>query len=532
MNSLQGRSAGVAQAGRPVARALASFLPLVYIAVLTIAIALAYAISAAHTPGAGLPSWILVAGGIVQALILIALAPLSLRHARKLERFALRDDLTGLANRAGLHSDYAEIAAHASGPEEIALALIDLDGFLSVNDRHGHAVGDRLLCEAARIIGDLCGEEARIYRLGGDEFALIKAGPLAATLIEGMARNIVDRLSKPVHVDGLRLTVGASIGLARMSASGDHSSSELLRRADVALFESKCGGKGRCTWFDMQSDISREETRVMEEELRNALAREQFRLNYQPLVDCYTQRIVGVEALLRWNRPDGERIETSRFVSVAEQSGLIDPLGLWVLRRACVDALDWNGIKLSVNLSPVQLKNPEFPIQLGHILEETGFAPERLELEITENCLVVNPVVAERCLSVIRGFGVSVVLDDFGTGYASIGFLRRFRFEKLKIDRSLVTQADTDDGSRAMMLSSITVARAMKMDVTAEGVETREQADMVRAAGCDQIQGWLYFKAMPAEAIPQHLDKVAQFADAHLFEGLPQSVEKPESKVA
>ena len=532
MNSLQGRSAAATPAERPVPRAFASYLPLVSIAVLAIAIALAYAISAALTPGAGLPGWILVAGGIAQALILTALAPLSARHARKLNLFARCDALTGLANRAGLHSNYPDIAASAGPQDEIALALIDLDGFLSVNDRHGHAVGDGLLCKVARIIGDLCGDEARIYRLGGDEFALVKAGPLSATLIEGMARNIVDRLSKPVHLDGLRLTVGASIGLARMSASGDHSSSELLRRADIALFESKCGGKGRCTWFDMQSDIFREETRVMEEELRSALAREQFCLHYQPLVDCHSQRIVGVEALLRWNRPDGQRIETSRVVSVAEQSGLIDPLGLWVLRRACVDALDWNGIKLSVNLSPVQLKNPEFPIQLGHILEETGFAPERLELEITENCLVVNPVVAERCLSVIRGFGVRIVLDDFGTGYASIGFLRRFRFEKLKIDRSLVTQADTDDGSRAMMLSSITVARAMKMDVTAEGVETREQADMVRAAGCDQIQGWLYFKAMPADAIPQHLDRVARFAGADRTDPLPDSTDKPESKVA
>jgi len=185
-----------------------------------------------------------------------------------------------------------------------------------------------------------------------------------------------------------------------------------------------------------------------------------------------------------------------------------------------------------VNVSPLQFSDPSLPDMIARSVAKAGIKPSRLELEITENCLVVNPVVAERCLSVIRGFGVSVVLDDFGTGYASIGFLRRFRFEKLKIDRSLVTQADTDDGSRAMMLSSITVARAMKMDVTAEGVETREQADMVRAAGCDQIQGWLYFKAMPAEAIPQHLDKVAQFADAPLLDGLPQSVEKPESKVA
>ena len=508
---------------------LGSFLPIICIASLAAASALAYAVAVFLTPGAGLPGWLLLTGGIVQALILISLIPLSIRHARRLERLTLRDALTGLPNRAGLHREYPEIAASASDPEEVALALIDLDGFMKVNDRHGHAVGDRLLCETTAILGDLCGDEARIYRLGGDEFALVKSGPLAATLIEGMARKIVERLSKPIGVDGLRLTVGASVGLARMRVGGQHSSSEMLRRADVALYESKRGGKGRCAWFDTQTDISREETRIMDEELRSALAREQFQLHYQPLVACDTQRIVGVEALLRWNRPDEKRVETSKFISVAEQSGLIDPLGLWVLRRACVDALDWNGIKLSVNLSPVQLKNPDFPIQLGHILEETGFAPERLELEVTENCLVINPVVAERCLAVIRGFGVSVVLDDFGTGYASIGFLRRFRFEKLKIDRSLVIQADSDDASRAMMLSSITVARAMRMDVTAEGVETLEQAEMVRAAGCDQIQGWLYFKAMPAAHIPHYLNEPVRFAADRPAYTLAEPVE---SKVA
>jgi EAL domain-containing protein (putative c-di-GMP-specific phosphodiesterase class I) len=215
--------------------------------------------------------------------------------------------------------------------------------------------------------------------------------------------------------------------------------------------------------------------------------------------------VVAVECLLRWERPDGKPVGPHIFIPVAEESGLINAIGLWVLRQACRDALAWDDITLSVNISAAQLRNPEFPIQLGHILEETGFDPERLELEITETCLVLDPVVAERSLAVIRGFGVKISLDDFGTGYASIGFLRQFRFEKLKLDRSLVVQAGEDDGSRAMMLSSITVARAMKMGVTAEGVETQEQADMVRAAGCDQIQGWLYFKAMPAADIAQHL---------------------------
>ena len=338
-----------------------------------------------------------------------------------------------------------------------------------------------------------------------------------------MSRRIIERLAKPIHVEDRRLTIGASIGLARRAPQDDATSSELLRRADIAMYASKRGGKMRCTWFNPAFDQSREQLKEMDDELRSALVNKEFRLHYQPLVDSTTRMIVSAECLMRWDRPDGKRIGPNVFIPVAEESGLINSIGLWVLRQACCDALEWDGISLSVNISAAQLRNPEFPIQLGHILEETGFPAGRLELEITETCLVLDPVVAERSLAVIRGFGVRIALDDFGTGYASFGFLRQFRFEKLKLDRSLVVQAGQDDGSRAMMLSSITVARAMKMGVTAEGVETEEQADMVRAAGCDQIQGWLYFKAMPSEEITQHLGKPI---------GLPLKTNDRESKVA
>ena len=425
-----------------------------------------------------------------------------LHQVARLERLGLTDTLTGLPNRHALHQDYRRLARN---DDEMALALIDLDGFMLVNEHYGHSIGDRAIRESGAIFLTICGEEAAVYRLGGDEFALLKSGPLAATLLEGLCRKIVERMIRPVKVDERRLTLGASIGLARRSAGEDVSSSELLRRGDVAMYSSKRGGKARCTWYSPEFDRSREVIRELDDELRQALTNDEFCVHYQPLVDCTTREIVAVEALIRWERPDGKRIGPNVFIPVAEESGLINPLGLWVLRRACIDALAWDKIKLSVNLSAAQLRNPEFPIQLGHILEETGFDPERLELEITETCLVLDPVVAERSLAVIRGFGVNVVLDDFGTGYASFGFLRQFRFEKLKLDRSLVVEAGEDDGSRAMMLSSITVARAMNMGVTAEGVETEEQAEMVRAAGCDQIQGWLYFKAMPASEIAQHL---------------------------
>ena len=466
------------------------------------------------------PSTILSMGALAFGLASVVCAYVGRRHLRRVEHLSRSDSLTRLPNRRALHFD---IQREYRQGHEVALAMIDLDGFKLINDHYGHFVGDAAIRECARIFGDISDGEAGIYRLGGDEYAMMIGGAVAGTLLEGLSRRIIERLAKPIHVEDRRLTIGASIGLARRAPQDDATSSELLRRADIAMYASKRGGKMRCTWFNPAFDQSREQLKEMDDELRSALVNKEFRLHYQPLVDSTTRMIVSAECLMRWDRPDGKRIGPNVFIPVAEESGLINSIGLWVLRQACCDALEWDGISLSVNISAAQLRNPEFPIQLGHILEETGFPAGRLELEITETCLVLDPVVAERSLAVIRGFGVRIALDDFGTGYASFGFLRQFRFEKLKLDRSLVVQAGQDDGSRAMMLSSITVARAMKMGVTAEGVETEEQADMVRAAGCDQIQGWLYFKAMPSEEITQHLGKPI---------GLPLKTNDRESKVA
>lgn len=429
-------------------------------------------------------------------------AVMTVRHGvlsfDKLSALGLTDSLSNTPNRRALHLDVEQ----AAGPgDEVALAMIDLDGFKGVNDEYGHNIGDRLIKECAAILTDICGRNARCYRLGGDEFSIVVIGPLAANILEGICYRLLARLNKPIAIEDRQIKLGASIGLARSDSSSIHGSSELLRRSDVAMYVSKELGKGRCTWFSEEFDRKREETSQIEADLRQALEKDQFHLAYQPLVDATTSAIVAVEALLRWNRPDGQKIGPDLFIPIAEKSGLIGPIGLWVLRQACSDALNWNGVKLSVNVSAAQLRNPEFPVQLGHILEETGFPATRLELEITETYLVLDTAVATRSLEMVRSFGVGVVLDDFGTGYASIGFLRKFRFEKLKLDRSLVVESSTDMGSRAMMVSSIAVARAMDMDVTAEGIETEAQAEMVRAAGCDQIQGWLYYKAIPAAEI-------------------------------
>jgi diguanylate cyclase (GGDEF)-like protein len=460
--------------------------------------ALVLAVSFSDHWSIGSHSGLMIAAILIYTATLFFLGRSGIASVRGLEMRANTDVLTGLPNRHALHEDILQIS---NGNEEVALAMIDLDSFKQVNDHYGHAVGDQLIELCAQLIRDVCGEEARCYRLGGDEFAAVMAGKVSGTILEGMCRTLLERLGTPVTLGHRQIAVGASIGLTRSMADNRVPSSEMLRRADVAMDMSKRGGKMRCTWFNESFDRRRERLREIEDEIRTGIATGEFNLAYQPLVSADDARIVAVEALLRWDRGNRPPLGPNVFVPVAEDSGLINPLGLWVLRQAVCDALRWGDITLSVNISAAQLRNAEFPIKLGEVLEETGFPPHRLELEVTETCLVLDPVVAERTLDVIRSFGVRIALDDFGTGYASIGFLRRFRFEKLKLDRSLVELAGVDEGSCAMMLSSIALARALNMGVTAEGVETEEQAELVRLAGCDQIQGWLYYRALPAAEI-------------------------------
>lgn len=483
-------------------------MPLALACIITGVAVLAVSLNDRITIGA--PGPLFAATLLIYAAILMLLGRSAIANVRELESLGLTDTLTHLPNRRALHEDVERLSL---GDEEVALALIDLDSFKQVNDHFGHAVGDQLIEQCARMLRDLCGTEAHCYRLGGDEFAAVMGGKVAGTILEGMCRTLLERLATPVAIDGRAITVGASIGLARSTAQQRVPSSELLRRSDVAMYMSKRGGKMRCTWFNESFDRRRERVREIEDDIRSGITAGEFALAYQPLVDAENGRIVAVEALLRWDRGNRQPLGPNVFIPVAEESGLINPLGQWVLRQAVCDALRWEGITLSVNISAAQLRNPEFPIKLGEVLEETGFPPHRLELEVTETCLVLDPVVAERTLDVIRSFGVRIALDDFGTGYASIGFLRRFRFEKLKLDRSLIEIAGADEGSRAMMISSIALARALNMGVAAEGVETEEQAELVRLAGCDQIQGWLYYRALPAPEIDRLIDE-QQLRDA------------------
>ena len=478
------------------------FAPLV---VLTLIFGVVLLLIHSRSGSASLPPLRVAIGStLVYAGAVVLLVRFGLANIGHLELLGLTDSLSLLPNRRALHIDALR---RENDRQEIALALIDLDGFKLVNDHYGHFVGDRLIKDCATLLREVCGEDARVYRLGGDEFAVLVMGPIAGNILEGVCRKLLILLTQPFTIEERAIVVGASIGLARSIGGDDLNSSELLRQTDVAMYASKRAGKMRCTWFSEEFDRNRDELRELDNELRMGLEKDEFRVHYQPLVDAITHEVVGVEALMRWERPDGKIIGPNVFIPIAEESGFINAIGLWVLRQACTDGLGWNNIKLSVNVSAAQLRNPEFPIELGQILEECGFPPTRLELEVTETHLVLDSVIAGRSLEVIRDFGVQIVLDDFGTGYASIGFLRKFRFEKLKLDRSLIVEAAEDGSSRAMMLASVAVARSLNMDVTAEGVETEAQADLARAAGCDQIQGWLYYKAMLADEITAQLAK-------------------------
>jgi len=425
-------------------------------------------------------------------------------HIALLEKQAHTDSLCGLPNRRSLHLD---VGRYARRDTEIALALIDLDGFKAVNDFYGHVVGDRVLMLCADMFIELCEGHGRAYRLGGDEFALVVVGPLAGNILEGLCFRLLARLKEPLRVDERSIAIGASIGLSRGSTSDGPDSSELLRKSDVAMYVSKARGKARTTWFNEEFDSRRQVQQRIDTDLREALDAGHLRLHYQPLIDAESREVNSVEALLRWERPDGETIGPDVFIPIAEETGIIDAIGLWVLRQACTDALAWDKLKLSVNVSAAQLRNPQFPVHLGHILEETAFPASRLELEITETYLIGDPVMANRNLELVRDFGVGIVLDDYGTGFASIGFLRKFRFEKLKLDRSLIVDSVSDDSTRAVMASSVAIAKALGMKVTAEGIETETHADLARLAGCDQMQGWLYSRAIPAAALEEFLDE-------------------------
>ena len=412
-------------------------------------------------------------------------------------RLANQDPLTRLANRRAFIVALKSLSEAAG---EVAMAFVDLDGFKNVNDDYGHEVGDALIANVAEALAARLPEGALLARLGGDEFAALDSGAQAKTRMLDFANAVCERLSRPIAIGERAVRVGASIGVAA-AAPGECDGQELMRRADVAMYHVKAHGKLGVRLYSAELDAERRLQSALNDEIRLGLERGEFDMFYQPIVDARSKVITSVEALLRWPRRPAGPLGPDTFIPAAEAEGLIDALGLFALRRACEDFRDLDDIAVSVNVSPAQFRNPEFEAQVAEVLAETGFPVRRLSLEVTEGYLIDNPQRAAAAIGALKAMGASVVLDDFGSGYTSIAYLKKYGFSAIKIDRSLSSRIGVDDKARVLVTGVVYLANGLDMPVTAEGVETDEQAQLLRLAGCQNLQGYRYYRPKPIEEL-------------------------------
>lgn len=426
------------------------------------------------------------------------------KHAAE-ERIAFlahHDPLTGLPNRAHFGKRLDEALGGMERRMQFAVLFLDLDHFKTVNDTLGHFIGDELLKAVADRLRQCIRGVDLIGRLGGDEFAIVQTAVERPTESATLAMRIRDAIRAPFELGGVQAQVDVSIGIAL--APGDAADAiELMKQADMALYQAKADGRRRYRFFEPAMDEAMKARRRLDIELRSALANDEFELLYQPVVDLASNHVVGVEGLLRWRHPVSGMIEPEEFIPVAEESGLIVPIGEWVIRQACADAARWPAnVRVALNLSPVQFRSPALALTIVNALVEAGIAPCRLELEITEEVLLQHNSENLAILEELRNMGVRIAMDDFGTGYSSLNYLRRFPIDKVKIDRSFVNDlTEGSTGSRAIVEAVVRLATALEVSTTAEGVETQEQLELVRAAGCTEYQGYLFCAPKPAREI-------------------------------
>jgi diguanylate cyclase (GGDEF)-like protein len=416
------------------------------------------------------------------------------RSEAKVAFMAHHDLLTGLANRTLFMEKIEEAGARLRRHgEAFTVVMLDLDRFKNVNDSLGHPAGDALLKEMAQRLKSSLRETDVLARLGGDEFAILQSGG-AAQRDDAITLSvrIIDLVAQPFDLDGHKVSVGASIGIALAPQDGVEPD-ELLKKADLALYLTKSDGRNGFNFFHADMTTEADARHQMENEMREALVRNEFELHYQPVLDVRTREPRGAEALVRWRHPRNGLIVPDRFVPLAEDTGLIVQLGAWILGKACADAATWPAqFKLAVNLSPVQFRKGDLFEVILCALVESGLPPERLELEITESVLLENEANYRVLLQQLKNIGVSIVLDDFGTGYSSLGYLTRFPVDKIKIDKSFTQGLSQRADCAAIVSSVVTLAHGLDIATTAEGVETEEQFELLRAAGVTQVQGFLF----------------------------------------
>jgi diguanylate cyclase (GGDEF)-like protein/PAS domain S-box-containing protein len=423
------------------------------------------------------------------------------RADEKIAHLAHYDALTDLPNRVLFREQIERELKRTGRGEQFALLYIDVDEFKGINDSLGHHVGDDLLKAVANRIRSCIRETDLVARLGGDEFAVIQTAVRNTDEVVEFVTRIQEAIRQPYQCLGHQLSTDASIGVALAPQDGTDLD-QLIKNADLAMYGAKADGRRTYRFFEPAMDASAKARLAMEQDLRQALADGSFEIHYQPLVDLRRDEVSGCEALLRWRHPERGMISPAEFIPVAEDTGLINELGEWVLRTACAEAASWpDHIRLAVNVSPVQLKCQTLALKIASALAASGLAPGRLELEITEAVLIRDDEAALAILHQLRAIGVRIALDDFGTGYSSLSYLKRVPFDKIKIDRCLVSDVAEIDGSSAIVQAVVNIAASRNMTTTAEGVETLEQREILRKLGCTEMQGYLFSAAKPGAEV-------------------------------
>jgi diguanylate cyclase (GGDEF)-like protein len=422
----------------------------------------------------------------------------------QISHMARHDALTNLPNRTLFREQLEQALRHAKRNDHIAVLCLDLDHFKSINDSLGHPIGDDLLKDVAVRLTDCVREEDTVCRLGGDEFAIVQVSSDPQSSPTNLASRLIEVVGAPYEIQGHQIAIGVSIGIAVTPDDGGDPD-QLLKNADLALYRAKEDGRGIFHFFEIGMDARAQARRLLEVDLRGALVRSEFLVYYQPIHDLKANRVVGFEALVRWNHPLRGMIAPLNFIPLAEETGLIVPLGDWVLRTACTDAAGWSqDVCVAVNLSPAQFRSRNLVPSVVSALAVSGLAACRLELEITESVLLQDSDVTLATLHKLRALGVRISMDDFGTGYSSLSYLRSFPFDKIKIDRSFVSELARDD-SMAIVRAVTGLGKSLGISTTAEGVETNEQLALLRLEGCTEVQGYLFSPPRPAEDVESML---------------------------
>jgi len=436
--------------------------------------------------------------------LFLRIAPLRLLKAavEHASFLSAHDLLTGLPNRRLFHAllEQALEQAHRDRAR-VGVFYLDLDHFKDINDLLGHRAGDATLRMVAERLRSRLRASDTLARLGGDEFAVIQPMLRRSEDADILAQHLLRTVAPPFEFDGQFLDVGLSIGISLSEAGESCDPDKLMKQADMALYKAKAEGRGRACFFAPEMNVQLHERRAMETDLRRAITGSGLVLHYQPQVDLATGQVVGAEALLRWPRPGHGIVPPDQFISLAEDTGLIVPIGRWVLREACRRAACWPArIGIAINVSPVQLRQADFVETVTAAIRDTGIAAERVEIEITENVLMQDTEQTLAKLAQLRALGVALAMDDFGTGYSSLGYLQKFCFDKIKIDRSFISRLGQDRNAEAIVRAVVGMTEALGVRANAEGVETQKQAEVLREQGCSEAQGFLYSRPVSGDA--------------------------------